>query len=222
MSDNDEKSKFIDGGFGANNPSEEVYRSVRQLSNNQRLAVDELVSIGTGKKNDVGKRGFVLPLSYAKFAIKWATQSEATHERMLDSSQIDGYNYSRFNVEHGLGEIKLDTWKGKRGAQTLELIRTKTRDYLQSEDVQRDIDEVAQRLVQIRRRRAEQSNSDHWERFCHGVEYSCCVSKCPHGERMARLEELRHHLQNTHSREESQIESSLKQCRHYPLFEPNV
>lgn len=219
MSENDKNSKFIDGGFGANNPSEEVCQSVQQLSNDQPGAVSELVSIGTGKKNERGGKGFVLPLRYARQAIKMATDSERVHRSMLRGSKQDGYQYSRFNVERGLEKIKLDTWKGKKGAKTLDCIKRKTMEYLENGEVQRKVDEVAERLVRIRRSRAGQTNSDHWERFCHGVEYVCYVQDCPIRERMLRLDDLRQHFQNDHSFIEAKIKSSLARCKYYPLFE---
>lgn len=215
MDENDKNSKYIDGGFGANNPSEEGCQSVQQLSNNQPGAINEFVSIGTGKKNEHGGKGFLLPLRYARQAIKMATDSERVHGSMLHSSERDRYQYSRFNVEHGLEKIKLDTWKGK---QKLERISTKTTEYLETEDVARRIDELAKSLVQIRRKRAGQSNSDHWARFCHGVEYLCCVEECRSREKMARLDDLRQYLQMDHSFTEAKIKSLLERCKYYPLF----
>lgn len=217
MNEDDKGSTFIDGGFGANNPSEEVYYSVQQLRNNQQHAVGELVSIGTGKKES-GKKEFLKLHRYINLAIKWATESEKTHESMLRISQRDDFSYSRFNVEQGLGKIKLDTWKGKQGARTLTLMRKKTQEYLQTGHVMEDVDAVAMRLVQIRHSRARQPVSDRWEQFCHGVEYSCFFSTCSARERV-RVEDLRQHLQNAHSMTEEEIESSLEQCKRYALFE---
>ncbi|KAL9118353.1 MAG: hypothetical protein Q9187_005102 [Circinaria calcarea] len=53
----DDDFEFIDGGFGANNPSEEVYRSVQQICNNNPRAVKAFVSIGTGKNLEVENPG---------------------------------------------------------------------------------------------------------------------------------------------------------------------
>ena len=51
----DETSELIDSGFGANNPSEEAYRSVKQLYSNNPRAVSVLVSVGTGKNLEHGR-----------------------------------------------------------------------------------------------------------------------------------------------------------------------
>lgn len=222
MKPDDKDSEFIDGGFGANNPSEEVYQSVGQLSNSQRGAIATLVSIGTGKSSKRGsnpKAGYGLYRHYANIAIKWASQSEATHVRMDGRTRSDNTDYFRLNVEEGLGKVKLDTWKGRKGDQTLKLIRTKTTDYLQSEDVKAIIRTVAESLVRTRRSRASQTNSDQWERFCHGVEYACHVNGCNHGERIAKREDLRQHLQKEHSLEnESEISNLLDRGKYFRLF----
>ena len=219
MRGNDRESKFIDGGFGANNPSGEVYRSVRQLSNNQQGAIRELVSLGTGKKAERSRKSRVLPVRYAYHAIQLATHSEKTHEDMEERSNQEKFQYTRFNVERELEKIKLDTWNGKRGARTMELIGTATMKYIQNEKVQGQIDEVAKRLVRIRRSRAGQSDSDHWERFCHGVEYGCCIEECRSRGRMSTLDDLRRHFDTYHSFDQDTFNSSLKDCKFYPLFE---
>ena len=75
LEEEDEKSELIDGGFGANNPSEEAYRSVKQLYSNNPKAVSILISIGTGKNLEHGgnpKRGYRLYLKYVNAAAKWA------------------------------------------------------------------------------------------------------------------------------------------------------
>ena len=214
----DEEFEFIDGGLGANNPSEEVYQSVEQLSKNHRGAVSELVSIGTGKSTEKGKNhktGYRLYLKYANAAIQWAAQSEATHERMGSQTRKDGTNYSRLNVEQGLAKVKLDTWKGKKGARTLKLIRAETRKYLESDAAQEKIRGVAERVVQIRRCRAAQAESDQWERFCHGVRYVCRESQG--GERVSKYEDLHRDFKIQLPRAICGTESAIH--KDYRLFE---
>jgi hypothetical protein len=121
---------------------------------------------------------------------------------MLHRSELDGFRYSRFDVEHRLGKVKLDTWKEKQGTQTLKLIRTKTREYLRTSDVKRNIDEVTMRLVQYRFDEivSRQPNSNHWEAFfVTSVEYSCL---CPNMCRLQKGPDLKTFdsiLQNVHS-----------------------
>ena len=113
--EDDAEAEYLDGGFGANNPAEEAYRSVKQLSSNNDQTVKVLVSIGTGKNLETDRNpsaGYALYLRYANAAAKWATDSETTHERVYDSTRGKA-DYTRLNVEHGLGKMKLDEWKAR-------------------------------------------------------------------------------------------------------------
>ena len=209
------------GALGANNPTEEVFRSIKQLSNKNPKAVQALVSIGTGKNLEADRNpsaGYRLYLYYANRAAKWATQSEATHERMFETT-MDNADYYRLNVEHGLGKMKLDAWKGQNGCETLELIRTKTQNYLDSPDGQRLISASARQLVNIRRARSSPTYIDRWERFCYGVDYHCrAASNCPDS-RDRRFEDrqaLRRHVQEFHASECDNLDELLDLCKHFP------
>lgn len=223
LKEDDEKFEFIDGGFGANNPSAEAYRSVKQLSKDDSSAVSAFISIGTGKNLEAEKNpstGYKLYLRYANAAIKWASQSESVHEDLLEKTQGRA-DYYRLNVEHGLGKMKLDTWKGKRGSETLDWIRAKTEDYLNTETARNQIHESAEHLVRIRRERPDQPNSDRWERFCHGVEYACCAGGCTNGERYKEQQALVRHLKREHKMKKGDrdIESLIQEGKRYPLYE---
>ena len=209
------------GGFGANNPTEEVFRSVKQLSNNNPRTVKTLVSIGTGKNLEAGRNpsaGYRLYIFHFNTAAKLATQSEKTHETMIDFTR-NNTDYYRLNVEHGLGKMKLDSWKGEKGCKTLELIRTKTQDYLNSPDGQRLIATSARQLVSIRRARSSPMYSDRWERFCHGVDYHCrATSDCPDSrdKRYEDRQALRRHVQEFHPSECDNLDELLDNCKQFP------
>ena len=215
----DEDSEYIDGGFGANNPSEEAWRSIKQLSHNNNRAVQTLVSIGTGKNDGTGpnpRAGYKLYLSYANLAAKWAAQSEATHDTMLDVTH-NCTDYFRLNVERGLGKMKLDEWKGKKGANTLSTIHDSTEAYIRSPDGIRNISDTAKALVEVRRARSLwQPNLDQWERFCHGVEYACWVKTCNHAERRWSRQELRRHIQDVEPCEAATMEKRLDKAKRFP------
>ena len=186
-------------------------------SNNQQI-VRVLVSIGTGKNLEARPNpsaGFALYLSYANRAAKWATQSEKTHQTTLDVTR-GSTDYFRLNVEHGIGTMKLDAWKGKRGCKTLELIRTKTQDYLDSPEGRRQISASARELVTVRRARSSEAYIDRWEKFCYGVEYACSVDTCPDGRSTiyADRQALRNHVQESHSSKCS--EYFLDGCKRFP------
>ena len=128
-------------------------------------------------------------------------------------SREDRAYYSRLRVK-GLGGIKWDEWKGKHGIDTLKFIREQTERYLHLDQVKNDIAEAARRLVEARRARA---STDHWERFCHGVEYICTVIGCKdniHGDRT----DLRRHLEDVHQIDSSIIETVLDRGKRVPLY----
>ena len=193
---------------------------MKQLNNNNPLTVRVLVSIGTGKNLEADKNpsaGYAMYLAYANTAAKWATQSEATHHTILDATR-NSAEYFRLNVEHGIGKMKLDAWKGRKGCKTLELIRTTTQDYLDSPEGQQQITDSARQLVDIRRARSSQVYIDRWEIFCHGVEYACCVDTCPDGrdKRYENRQVLRSHMQEIHPSDCNMLESLLDECKRFP------
>ena len=208
------------GGFGANNPTEEAYRSVKQLNHNQQI-VQVLVSIGTGKNLEADptpSAGYALYLSYANLAAKWAAQSEATHDTMLDT--LRGVTqYSRLNVNHGIGKTKLDAWKGKKGCKTLELIRIKTQEYLDSEEGRQQISDSARQLVEVRQARSSEAYRGRWERFCYGVEYACNNTTCHDGKdkRYADRDAFESHVIRNHPSECDDLEAFLETCKQYPV-----
>lgn len=222
LEEGNEKFEFIDGGFGANNPSEEAYRSVEQLHNK---AVSVFVSIGTGKNLEHGKipsKGYRLYLKYVNAAAKWATDSEKTHETVFFLTRGNA-EYFRLNVEHGLGKMKLDAWKGKRGIETLDLLRDKTKRYLLTGQARDDIAESARHLVELRRARSSGAGLeelDHWERYCHGVEYACSFDDCEDSSRRYTRRDLHRHLQEMHGcGDQSDIHTKLELGKRFPLHD---
>ncbi len=235
--------ELIDGGFGANNPSEEAWYEVKQMSqsyrelpyslftfrqltsigNNQERAVKLLLSIGTGRNLDLDRHhgtGLKMYFSYINAAAKWATQSQGTHNTM-ERITPGWADYYRLNVTEGLGKMKLDEWKGSQGDKTLGLIQAKTDAYLQSQDVRRQISAAAQQLVQIRHTRSGQPDRDKWETFCHGVEYYCPVSACDRGrKKLTDRLDLRHHIEIDHSNYSTDtLEDLLDRGKHFPLYD---
>ena len=192
---------------------------MKQLYNNDPQRVRVLVSIGTGKNLEARRNpsaGFALYMEYANRAAKWATQSERTHQTMIDATR-DFTKYFRLNVQHGIGRMKLDAWKGKKGCKTLELIRAKTQDYLDSAEGQQQINASARELVIVRRARSSQAHLDRWERFCHGVKYGCCVAKCSDGRDAGYdRQALQQHIEDNHPLERDRLDSLLDECKRFP------
>ena len=147
-------------GWGCNNPTEEVYRSIRQLKGNDREATSIIVSIGTGKPAEASEDQKAFnPSSYGyyiRYAISGAlqaTDSEKTHENIIDKAH-GTFPYYRLNVERSLGDLKLDEFNGKFGKKTLTNIADATTVWLATDDAKDLIEASARKLVEIRRRRA--------------------------------------------------------------------
>ena len=107
--------EYIDGGFGANNPSNELYREVRKMHNGSTKAVRILISVGTGVNDSFNrftdKTGLHRYLHYLYFMKKWMTDSEAIHDSMKETAGTHSFEYCRLNVNQGVGDMKLDEWK---------------------------------------------------------------------------------------------------------------
>ena len=200
-------SDYIDASYGFSNPSKDAFYSVRQV-NQKDLQTNVLVSIGTGQQLEGEPpfgSGYRLHKEYFNKAAILDNDIKSIHLQMLDTT----LNYFRLNVEH-LG-MAFDEWKGKKGDETLQLIRTKTERYLQSPDVKKDIAEIARQLVAVRRQRSTwKPDLDRWERFCNGMEYACPVSTCKDdAKRYKARQSLRNHLTEIHSIEPDKLEPLL-------------
>ena len=216
-------AEFIDGGFGANNPAEEAYNSVRQYWNDDPTAIQFLLSIGTGKNKRSGRRARAgLGRLYDLFndAAKLATESEETHIRLQRTMYRLRTAYARLNVEKGFEKMKLDEWKGKGGHKTIRTITDETEAYLATNDAKSLIASSARQLVNIRRARASSQYSDEWERFCHGVSYECPFDGCRVGrEPFAKRQYLRNHLTDAHPLPPDQMEGKLNSGKRFRYFE---
>lgn len=187
--------------MGITNPSFEGYNSIRETSGNVPGMVISLGSDGFLYPKSPPDRGPARVLGY---------DAEATHAVM---KSLEEPYYSRLNVQ-GLGSMKMDEWEGIYSMDILNFIREQTEKYLHLDQVKNDIAEAARRLVEARRARA---STDHWERFCHGVEYICTVIGCKdniHGDRT----DLRRHLEDVHQIGSSRIETVLDRGKRFPLY----
>lgn len=198
--------KFGDGGFGTNNPAEEMLAEVAAMNGQNVDNVALLLSIGTGD-SDISRfeKGPLRKyLGYFNAARKLASDSKAPHERLLAQKQWrEDFQYHRFNVptEFDLGKMKLDEWK-KPGPlnscteSTIEKIRKTTERYCDQQKVKTRLQNVARILVRQRKLRAE---SDLWPFRCSGLQYRCTVKKCPRCQELKlRREELEDHLKEKH------------------------
>lgn len=113
--------EYMDGGFGANNPCEEIYEEVQKMNNSSETCVKVLLSIGTGR--DRGWRrfegsGIRRYTNYLTVARKWASEPEEVHKRIDKRLSEAGVAYFRLSVEDGLGPMKLDEWHARGVVRT--------------------------------------------------------------------------------------------------------
>ena len=161
-----DNKRFLDGGLGCNNPCLEAYNEVckmhyqhpesKELSSASPVSL--FLSIGSGlkppKKQPTGFMKEYRSIIYLLRSI--ATDTEDRESLMRSLSVHHRFPYFRFSVDKGVGELKLDEWKRPtKGSEseTLRRIRVATREYLNREDVQHDLEDCARRLISLRRLR---------------------------------------------------------------------
>jgi hypothetical protein len=227
---------YTDGADGLNNPTEQAIREVREIHGH---VIKVVASFGTGQREPRSQR-------QERFMDKWhirrqvkrfegwfqagkrkITDCEETHGRIRDyvthHANMPGvYGYFRFNVEEGLGRMKLDECK----PTTFATIRACVEHELQKGEVQRQLRALAQQLVNERRDRIN-NFPGQWERFACCTSYECNVKDCwiddgPERKqtRTSTRDEMKVHIQDKHSLNENdeQIEARLNDCRQDPEF----
>jgi hypothetical protein len=111
---------FADGGFGANNPVDEVEGEAANIWCSETGDLKPLakcfISIGTGNP---GKKAFEdnMIKFLSETVVHIATETEATEKKFIARwcKHFDEKRYFRFNVDQGLQNIGLDEYK-KKGA----------------------------------------------------------------------------------------------------------
>jgi hypothetical protein len=156
-----------------------------------------LISISAGEgyaKRFSAAEGFSQTLRAARGLAADAHQTDELLQKIIQKGKG---SYFRFNVDEGLGKIKLDCWKKARKsrASTADEIQQITECYLDSEEVTKKIKHVAEILVQNRRMRA---TTKRWAERLFGLKWQCLVKSCPEGPILRGRIEFEDHLQNYH------------------------
>ena len=105
---------FIDGGVGRNNPTPQVLEEAELMFPDRNIAC--VISIGTGKPGmiNVPTPGFfernLVPVGVIQAMVAIATDCEETAQQMEKKFKHPPKVYFRFNVEHGLQNVKLGDW----------------------------------------------------------------------------------------------------------------
>lgn len=152
-----EGKSFIDGGVGTNNPTSEALSEIQEARSDSSLK-PLIVSFGSGLRPQDNMRSnlpYLLRNSITttiKALQATATNTEDVHKDMKRTSEFHNIDYFRFNVESGLEDILLDSWRvkkvsGRRVFETIETITLKTEVYLQRQDVAEKLRQCAQILV---------------------------------------------------------------------------
>lgn len=157
---------FIDGGFGYNNPSTVAYFEVTQMHNHGPDVIKLFLSIGTGQSDfqyGAGSRwtNFLMML---KALPKVVTNGESSHNFMASLKATYQVPYYRWNVLNELDNLRMDEWiPGSGENATQRKIERLTEQYLGDSNVRDELREVAKKLVDHRRERA---NTPRWFSHC--------------------------------------------------------
>ncbi len=218
---------FKDGGFGHNNPSQEMYNDIKHIHGEDNIGV--FVSIGTGETEinlEAARNHIRDTLSNLMVAIKLPTMTGPVHRQMEDNCRENKkFFYARLDGGKDLGKIAMDEWKShkltrsrdrshKDGSKTLEKIRNAVSKYLSEDSVQKELKELAKCLVERRRLRIR--DRSEWDRFASFSYYTCDFEKrqCPHESRTA--DDFREHISKEHSVTiESEVDQELSIGRRY-------
>jgi len=211
--------KFIDGGRRVNNPSWLLLNEIGQIQGSE---IKILLSIGSGHPpgQPPSKLSKLLERTVQGSPAKCALQSDRTHNAILKSGLVNGSTwYGRFDVStentDDLWQLEQTLWR--KESTTLECIESATKKYLQLPSVEHSLQQIARKLVECRRKRAETSK---WESFAFGVSYVCTDELCTAKSLMFKnRDDLISHMQRNHRlsspgpENADEIEEILNRCR---------
>ena len=114
------KTAYVDGGLGYNNPAFEVFDEAEDLFPNMRSPDGSacLVNIGTGETKVVTAYNWkrspfqhVIPTQTIEALKSIVTDCDSTHEQLTRMFRRTPHRYFRFNVKQGLENVGLGGWK---------------------------------------------------------------------------------------------------------------
>jgi hypothetical protein len=184
-----------------NNPIDAAFNEVKQMLPSQDPSV--IISIGTGVKPE--KQGAHSDPREAPSRWSWYKDTIAQYKRSLGNSvevhqrfatRLDREyrhsrtrkpKYFRWDVPGGFPTVEFGDWKGLDGIETRDALRFPTESYCKDQ-VQKEIQECARTLVEIRRRRAKTAR---WESFALNSRlYYVCPSSIGHEAENAEVNEV--------------------------------
>ena len=220
---------FKDGGFGSNDPSEEVCYDIIHKHGGASRNIGPFISIGTGSiplqmfpERKGGFQNLRNTMANWKAVTQLPSRTAKAHESMIKISNFDGtehFPYYRFGGGERLGKVGLAEWESHRwtsftrrdntpGGKTLAEIEDATTSYLREPDVQRDLNEVAKILVD--RRRLRTRSMSNWDRSASYSYYQCDLGRCG-DERVNTAQEFKEHIRKEHRniRDDQALEAEL-------------
>ncbi|KAM0229700.1 hypothetical protein ACHAPO_009770 [Fusarium lateritium] len=140
--------RYIDAGFGYNNPSDLILQEARSLWEGDHYLslhtdVGVFISLGTGMgkivrmDNDTIMEGLSAklraPVKAVEVMKKIVTGTATIHRNVAEQFGINSVRYYRFNVDHGLEDVKLFDYKKR------EDMEVDTTAYLDKIEVEREL-----------------------------------------------------------------------------------
>lgn len=197
---------YEDGAVVCNDPSEELLRDVkahRGIHENAHRAFEGslILTLGTGSKRRevVGSAVGHGPMKNIRKTLRRVVEvlrNVATHrwvrERMTENANAEGYRYAVWDGGEIVGSFGLDDC-GKFREMEHEIGQ-----YMNTQERQEQLREVAEMLVGERRRRFE-TTPDRWQRFAHCTIFTCPHAHCPQRQLVFRTRaEARIHVDSHH------------------------
>ena len=189
---------FSDGGIGYNNPAEEGYDEVLHKEgfynnhDDRKVPICLFLSIGTGgdDMNIPPRDPSANPPQRQKEKKPWlfghlsnlgetmskdATKTKEVDRRMRAQSVKEGWRYVRWTGGKSLEKLEMDKWKPKtdKHISTKEEIEGWIKTYMTDAVRVGEITQVAEILVDVRRRRTRYEHGDRWQRYTYCSKLSC-------------------------------------------------
>jgi hypothetical protein len=169
-----QKSTFRDGSRWTINPSLEAYREISSMhyAKDNPNPIYYMLSVGCGEPK-LSRRS--RPFSFHNsLALRTSWEDEAVEQMMQDMSLNAEFAYCRLSGSNTFPNLEENKWKSDpQGNKTFEEIEQASKTYCIQQH--KRIREAAERLVELRQRRASTSR---WEEFAFGYQYVCTI--CEH------------------------------------------
>lgn len=215
--------EYFDGGIGCNDPTSQLYRDILihaewHPGSSIPIPVSIVLTLGTGGKPTQKEKvkGLLARSKPIRRISKIFSNVKATvvgtghvEQQMVDDSFIHKFKYFKWTGGEEVGGLPLDKSKLKIFTQMEGWVK----EYMQGDDCQVQVREVARHLVAKRRERYS-FDQDRWQRFAFCTLISCPLSHCEEGPFRTKARAKEHaalHHPNTFTNLDSEVETPLKE-----------